>query len=88
MPIDDRPFDSRPFDPRRELDAVVGRYEPHPPAPLLVRAGRTVLRVLVGMCLAVAAAAGVIYTLHTQVKQAQTAPPPKKPVTVTIIPAK
>ena len=82
------PIDNRPFDPKRELDAMVGKYDADPPEPLVARAGRIALRVLLGMCLAVAAAAGVIYTLHFHVKQAQTAPPPKKPVAVNIIPAK
>jgi hypothetical protein len=82
------PIDNRPFDPKRELDEVVGAYEPDPPESLLARAGRVALRVLVGTCLAVVMAAAVVYTLHTHVKQAQTAPPPKKPVQVNIIPAK
>jgi hypothetical protein len=82
------PIENRPFDVEKELDAVVGPYEAAPRERMVVRAGRIALRVLIGACFAIATAAAVVYTLHTHVKQAQTAPPPKKPVSVTIIPAK
>ena len=78
--------DNRPFDPKRELDQVVGQFEER--GSFLARAGRMAGRVLIGASLAVGAAALVIYTLHTHVKQAQKAPAPKKPVPVSIIPAK
>lgn len=79
-------IDKRQFDPKRELDRVIGPFEE--PGTFLVRAGRHARRFLVAATLAVCAAALVIYTLHTHVKQAQTAPAPKKPVPVSIIPAK
>ena len=79
-------IDNRPFDPKRELDQVVGRFEEG--GGFLERLGRMAGKMLIGASLAVGAAALVIYTLHTHVKQAQTAPAPKKPVPVNIIPAK
>ena len=79
--------DSLPFDPAKELDQVVGRYEERR-GGLLKRFGGTVGRAVAIACLAIAAAAVVIYTLHFHVKQAQKAPPPKRPVPVNILPAK
>ena len=79
--------DRLPFDPRKELDDVLGRYEDRR-GSLLKRFGGTAARALAIACLAIAAAAVVVYTLHFHVKQAQKAPPPKKPVPVNILPAK
>ena len=79
--------DKLPFDPKRELDAVLGTYKDRR-GSLFQRFGGTVGRALVVAALAIGAAAVVIYTLHFHVKQAQTAPAPKKPVPVNILPAK
>jgi hypothetical protein len=79
--------DKLPFDPKRELDAVLGNYKDRR-GSLWERFGGSVGRALAVAALALAAAAAVIYTLHFHVKQAQTAPPPKKPVQVNIVPAK
>ena len=79
--------DKLPFDPKRELDAVLGNYKDRR-GNLWQRFGGTVGRALAVAALAIAAAAAVIYTLHFHVKQAQKAPPPKKPVPVNIVPAK
>lgn len=82
------------FDAEKELDAVVGKFEDRR-GTLVHRVGRIAARALLGACLAIAAATVVIYTLHAHVKQAQTAPAPKKappargaPVEVLIVPAK
>jgi hypothetical protein len=79
--------DRLPFDPQKELDEVVGTYEARR-GSLLQRFGGSFMRALFIACLAIAAAVVVIYTLHFHVKQAQTAPAPKKPVPVRILPAK
>lgn len=78
--------DKRTFDLENELDQVVGKFEDRR-GTRLQRAGRMVGRVLLGASLAVAAAAVVVYTLHSHVRQAQQAPAPKKPVQVQIVPA-
>jgi len=67
---------------KRELDAVVGeRFAP----PRRLRA--TLLKWGLFAILAVGAAAVVMTILHTHLTQAQTAPGPKKPVTIRIVPA-
>ncbi len=82
------------FDVEKELDAVVGKFEDRRGA-LVHRIGRIAARALLGASLAIAAVTVVIYTLHSHVKQAQTARPPAKappvsgtPVEVQILPAK
>ena len=68
---------------RKQLDAVVGeRFDP----PRTLRA--TLLKWLLAAILAVSAAAGVMAILHTHIMKAQTAPAPKKPVTIQIVPSK
>ena len=79
--------DSLPFDPKKELDAVVGTYKDRR-GSLWQRFGGSLGRALLVAALAITAAAVVIYTLHFHVKQAQKAPPPKRPVPVNIVPAK
>ena len=79
--------DNLPFDPKRELDAVLGTYKDRR-GNLWQRFGGSVGRALAVAALAIVAAVAVIYTLHFHVKQAQKAPPPKKPVPVNIVPAK
>ena len=79
--------DKLPFDPRRELDTVLGNYKDRK-GSLWQRFGGSVGRALAVAALAIVAAVAVIYTLHFHVKQAQKAPPPKKPVPVNIVPAK
>ncbi len=66
---------------KRELDAVVGkRFAP----PRNLRA--TLLKWVLFAILGVGAAAVVMTVLHTHLTQAQTAPGPKKPVTIRIVP--
>ena len=79
--------DNLPFDPKRELDAVLGTYRDRR-GTLWQRFGGSVARALAVACLAIAAMAAVIYTLHYYTTQAQKAPPPKKAVPVNIVPAK
>ena len=68
---------------KRQLDAVVGdEYRP-PRKPR-----ELVLKWIGAAVLAVATAAIVMGTLHRYMTNAETAPGPKKPVTVTIVPAK
>ena len=68
---------------RRQLDAVVGEnYAP----PRRVR--DIVGKWFAAAVLAVAAAAIVVLTLHTYMTRAETAPKPKKPVDVRILPAR
>lgn len=78
--------DKLPFDVEKELDEVVGRFEDRR-GTRVQRAGRILGRVLLGASLAIAAAAVIVYTLHSHVRQAQQAPAPKKPVQVQIVPA-
>ena len=66
---------------KRQLDAVVGdEYRPpRKPREMLVKwVGAAIL--------AVATAAIVMGTLHHNMTEAESAPPPKKPVTVRILP--
>lgn len=79
--------DKLPFDPKRELDAVLGNYKDRR-GNLWQRFGGSVGRAVALACLAVAAMAAVIYTLHYYTTKAQKAPPPKRPVSVNILPAK
>lgn len=66
---------------KRQLDAVVGD-EYRPPR----RARELVFKWVGAAILAVATAAIVMGTLHRNMTEAETAPAPKKPVTVTILP--
>jgi len=81
-------IDRTQFDAERELDAVVGRYEPHAGERWLVRYGRWIARAVVALCLAMAAATVIALVLDRHMRQAETQPAPKRPVTVNIIPAK
>ena len=77
------------LDVKKELDAVVGKYEERPGEKLVVRAIRIIGRGLLGAALAVVASGAVIYTLHKHVKDAQLAPAPLtpgKPIPVQILP--
>ena len=68
---------------KKQLDAVVGdRFEP-PRRPR-----ETLVKWILTALLAVAAAAAVMTILHTHLMQAQTAPGPKRPVPVQIVPAR
>ena len=68
---------------KRQLDAVVGdSYDP--PRRLRDIVGKWIAAAALG----VAAAAIVILTLHTYMTRAETAPKPKKPVEVRILPAR
>lgn len=67
---------------KKQLDTLVGEsFEP--PRPLRAR----LLKWLVGAVLGVAAAAVVMAVLHAHLTQAQTAPGPKKPVPIRIVPS-
>jgi len=66
---------------KKQLDAVVGD-EFRPPR----RPRELLLKWVGGAILAVAAMAIVMGTLHHNMTEAESAPPPKKPVTVTIVP--
>jgi anti-sigma-K factor RskA len=79
--------DQLPFNPQKELDQVLGRYKDRR-GSLWQRFGGSAGRALAVAALAIAAMVVVIYTLHFHAKQAQTAPAPKKPVQVNILPAK
>lgn len=81
-------IDRTQFDAERELDAVVGAYDPEAGARWQVRFGRWVRRAVIALCLAVAAAAVIALVLDRHMRQAETQPPPKRPVTVDIIPAR
>jgi len=76
----------RALDVERELDDLVAPYEPSSGPPLR-RYALWLGRVFAGAVLALLAVAAIVYILHTHLMQAQTAPAPKKPVTVRIIPA-
>ena len=82
--------DGLQFDVEKELDAVVGHYR-DTRGTWWQRIGRIASRVLLGACLAVAAATAIVYTLDTHVRQAKTdaaAKAPAKPVPIQIIPQK
>ena len=66
---------------KRQLDAVVGD-EYRPPR----RARELILKWIGAAVLAVATAAIVMGTLHRYMTNAESAPRPKKPVSVTILP--
>ena len=68
---------------KRQLDAVVGD-EYRPPR----KARDLVLKWLGAAILAIATAAIVMGTLHRYMTNAESAPRPKKPVSVTIVPSK
>lgn len=79
-------IDRTQFDVERELDEVVGRYEPHAGERLLVRCGKWIARALAALCFAVAAAALIAFILDRHMRKAETAPAPPRPVTVNIVP--
>ena len=76
------------FDVEKELDQVVGSYEPGRGERLSRRYGRLAARVLAAACLAIAAAALVFFVLDRHVRKAQEQPAPRKPVPVQIVPAR
>ena len=81
-------IDRTQFDAARELDAVVGPYDPEAGARWPVRLGRWIRRAVVALCLAVVAAAVIGLILDRHMRQAETQPPPKRPVTVNILPGR
>ena len=68
---------------RRQLDAVVGDHFAPPR-----RARESLGKWLGAALLAIAAAALVMWTLHNYMTKAETAPAPKRPVPVQILPAR
>jgi len=81
-------IDRTQFDAQRELDAVITPYDPHAGERWTVRYGRWIARALAALLLAVCAASVIALILDRHMRQAETQPPPKRPVTVNIIPAK
>ena len=79
-------IDRTQFDAQRELDEVVGRYEPHAGERPLVRSGKWIARAVLALCFAVGVAATIAFTLDHHMRKAETAPPPPRPVTVNILP--
>ena len=75
-------MDKRDADVAKALDQVVGdRYRP-PRRP-----GPTLLRWLAAAFAALCAVAVIMWILHRHLSDAQTAPAPKRPVPVTIVPS-
>ena len=68
---------------RRQLDAVVGDHY-DPPR----RVGATLLKWAAAAVLAVVAAGTIAAILHTHLTNAEKAPPPNRPVTIQIVPAR
>lgn len=81
-------IDRTQFDAARELDEVIGPYEPHAGERWTVRYGRWLVRAVVALALAIVAAAVIGLILDRHMRQAETQPPPKRPVTVNIVPGK
>ena len=81
-------IDRTQFDAARELDEVIPPYAPHAGERWTVRYGRWLVRAVVALCLAIAAAAAIALILDRHMRQAETQPKPKRPVTVNIVPAK
>lgn len=75
------------FDVEKELDQVVGKFEDRS-GSRLQRALRVAAKVLIAAALAIAAALTLMSVLNVHLIGAQTAPAPKKPVPVHILPAK
>ena len=76
------------FDAQKELDALIGHYEPNRGERFLRRYGRWLGRAFAAAALAVAAAGVIFFILDKYVGEAKKAPAPKRPVPVTIVPAK
>ena len=76
-----------PIDIDKELDAVVGLYDEGRGERFWRRYGRRLGRAVAAATLAVASAGLIAFILHKHAADAQTAPAPKKPVTVRVIPA-
>ena len=76
-----------PPEVQRELEELVPEYRPEAGVPLGKRFARGAARFVAGAVLAVAAMATIFYILHKHLTDAQTAPPPKKPVIIQILPA-
>jgi hypothetical protein len=76
----------RPPEVDRALDELVPEYRPRAEGGALERYGRLLARFAAAALLAVAAMAAIFYILHKHLKDAQTAPAPKKPVMIQIYP--
>lgn len=74
------------LDIEKELDAVVGRYEPHAGQRFFVRYGRWIGRAVLVACLAVAMALAIAAILDTSMSDAQRDAARKRPVTVDLLP--
>ena len=78
-----------PFDAEKELDAVVGRYEPHAGEKFFVRYGRWIGRALIAAVFAVAAMTLVMHTLDKHAREAHEKADKaaaKRPVVVDLLP--
>ena len=77
-----------PFDVQKELDAVIDHYDEGRGERFLRRYGRLLGRAVAFMTLATAAAGLIFFILDKHVTDARNAPPPKKPVSVQIVPSR
>jgi hypothetical protein len=76
-----------PLDVKRELDELVPEYRPREATPRAQRYLGLLVKFAAGAVLAALAVAAIVYILHKHLTQAQTAPAPKRPVPVHIVPA-
>jgi hypothetical protein len=76
-----------PLDVKRELDSLVPAYDERAGTPAARHYARRSLRAVAAVLLALAVVAAIVAVLHTHLTAAQTAPAPKKPVQVLILPA-
>ena len=76
----------RPPEVARALDDLVPEFRPRAGGSVPRRIARWLARFLAAALLAVAAMVAIFYILHKHLRDAQTAPPPKKPVVIQIFP--
>jgi len=76
----------RPPEVARALDDLVPEFRPRAGGSVPSRIARWLARFLAAALLAVAAMVAIFYILHKHLRDAQTAPPPKKPVVIQIFP--
>ena len=79
-------IDRTQFDAARELDEVVGPYRPEASERWPLRYGKWIARALLVLCVAVMIAATIAFTLDRHMRSAETAPAPKRPVMIDILP--
>ena len=82
---------SPPLDIEKELDAVVGRYEPHAGEKFFTRYGRALGRAVIAAVLAVAAMTLIMHTLDKHAREAHEKADraaARRPIVVDILPAR